>query len=265
MRNIIKALNYQTRKDIYTIVGMMIGILILFFSLFVDGPGIDHASGGEVAIRIYNILAGEGAIVFPLLVVLFVTRICGWDANDKTINYEILSGHVRKEVIFARVITSIGWCMATLLILFILPVTIITLIKGWGDNIAFSDFLIRFVVSLFPTLRLILFYVLLTFLLGNSFKALIIGFVGFEGMILVPILLEEFLSVKLPCLLAVSNMGYVAGITNAAQQVVNGTEIYVYKAGLAGGDIVKTILISLLMSAVYLLLTMKYYEKKDVR
>ena len=94
MWNLLKALNYQTKRDNVTIYAVIIGLLMSAM-MFID-VDIAETDGGQFAA-----VSGE---VLPMalayMMIILITRICGWDQTDKTINYEILSGHSRASVYF---------------------------------------------------------------------------------------------------------------------------------------------------------------------
>ncbi|MBP1549570.1 MAG: hypothetical protein J6A05_06155, partial [Oscillospiraceae bacterium] len=103
MRNIIKALNYQTRTDNVTYYSILLGIFLTIFGM------LDFDMTGSE----YVALNGESISLLPVFLILMLgVRILGWDYADKTMNYEILSGHHRREVYFARVIVAHIWCIA---------------------------------------------------------------------------------------------------------------------------------------------------------
>lgn len=109
MRNIIKALNYQTKTDNVTYYSLFV-VLFLAVISFID------ADLSELTGSMYIAAMGESYFaLLPVFVILMLgVRILGWDYGDKTMNYEILSGHHRREVYFARVIVSHIWCIAFL-------------------------------------------------------------------------------------------------------------------------------------------------------
>lgn len=89
-----------------------------------------------------SMLFGRCASDFALYGLIFTALIAGQfavrDFSDKTINYEIMAGHGRREIFFSRVIVSMlqGGIGGTLM-LFIVPV-IYTIRVGWGGSIHLS-------------------------------------------------------------------------------------------------------------------------------
>ena len=146
MRNIIKALNYQTRTDNVTYYSILLAIFLTIFGM------LDFDMTGSE----YLALNGESISLLPVFLILMLgVRILGWDYADKTMNYEILSGHHRREVYFARVIVAHIWCIVFCVGFMLLPIIIFTIINGCGETMDFGVMALRFALAIFPMIRIV--------------------------------------------------------------------------------------------------------------
>ena len=95
MMNIIRSINYETRKTKILIrmyiVFVLLMALIALLNINTDADNMTYTSG---------MLSENKTIpfMFPLFIVaMFIGYICCSDYKDKVINYELLSGHSRKR------------------------------------------------------------------------------------------------------------------------------------------------------------------------
>ncbi|MDE5873976.1 MAG: ABC transporter permease subunit, partial [Lachnospiraceae bacterium] len=144
MWNIMKAQNYQIKGDNLIIYGLLFSLLLPVAGLLLDDTALDYMTGSVYAVSMFSFLP----YIFMIISLIIVTRIIGWDMNDKTINYELLSGHSRAQVFFGRVIMSLVWTIIASVIVAVIPLVIFTIINGWGHSLKVSDFAIRFAVFL---------------------------------------------------------------------------------------------------------------------
>lgn len=264
MNNIIKSLHYQTRRDNFTIYAFLIaiGMIILNHVLMTIDYNIENITGSEYTTYfMYDMLP----IVIMLFCIVLVPRICGWDYTDKTINYDILIGHSRKEVFFSRVIVAFTWALPSLMLLALVPSFLFSLFAGWGHNAELSDVLIRYVLLIFPLFRFICEFIMLTFLLKNFFAAMVIGFIYMEASFMMIIMVEEATDFQFNYILSVSNILSLCNYSNSKMGYVNGEDIQIYDFSLEPSYIIGTILVSLIMGTLCLLLAYKNFEKADMK
>ena len=197
MRNIIKALNYQTRTDNVTYYSILLAIFLTIFGM------LDFDMTGSE----YVALNGESISLLPVFLILMLgVRILGWDYADKTMNYEILSGHHRREVYFARVIVSHIWCIAFCVGFMLIPVLVFTLINGWGETMDFGGMAFRFALAIFPMIRIVCQYVLLVFLVKSAYVAWAAGYLLSLFSMFIPMLFEELMQIKFTYQFANTNL-----------------------------------------------------------
>lgn len=258
MWNIIKALNYQTRRDNVTIYAALIGIAmtaIMFFDL--DKTEI---CGADIAMIIGQSIP-MGSI---LMLAVLTSRICAWDQSDKTINYEVLSGHDRKNVYFSRVVVSLMWCIPLTLIMTALPIIIASLAFGWGQIMDLRGFLIRYALIFLPIIRMLSAYIFLSFFTGSFIASLLTTYLITQGELMIYMFIEEFRGTQLECELGMSNISSLMEF-NSRMGFIDGKDISVYDTSLPPEMITKTIIVSLAASAVYLIGGYILFKKRDMK
>lgn len=153
MKNLIKALNYQIRRDNVTYYAYISGIAVLILLFVTDVSGNSfNLTGSEY---FFSPMTEAGSISILFFFSILVTRICGWDYSDKTINYQIFAGHSRNSVFWSRIRASFFTCVpSAVLIFFILPPVILSLKNGWGISMDIDGVLLRCFICLFIILRI---------------------------------------------------------------------------------------------------------------
>ncbi|MGN1119818.1 MAG: hypothetical protein ACI4Q4_05630 [Oscillospiraceae bacterium] len=262
MNDIIKSVNYQIRRDNFTVYAAILGILCAL-SGFLDAADdvLEMSGGAYVASDLFR----QAASMMPLVVLFMCTRICGWDFNDKTINYDVLYGHKKHEVFFGRVIPAVAWSISFSFVLLILPVVVLTVKNGWGQQAEFLPLLARLALMLLPLLRVACEMILLTFLLRNCYLALIAGYFT----LFIPFVISSFAeelssSVTLSWHFSISNIVQLFTL-NARMGFIDGKDVVVYDTAISAGLLVGTIAASIVMSAASLLVGLALFRKKDMR
>lgn len=258
MLNIIKALNYQTRRDNVTIYAFLFGIFMSAI-MFTD-TDVFSFCGDE-----YTVYSGEMVpMITGMMMLILITRICAWDQVDKTINYEMLSGHSRKSVYFSRVIVSLVWGISSAVIITAVPVTVMSLLNGWGDVMELKGALIRYALLLFPLIRLACGFVFISFITGNFMASALACFLIIDGEMMAYTILKEMATVDLSFEMGMSNILKLLEF-NSRMGFIDGKDVMVYDASLPADMIVKTVVFSLAASALYLILGYFIFKKRDMK
>ncbi len=259
MWNIIKAQNYQTKGDNLVILVLLAGLLLPAGAILMDFD-ISELSGSLFMAQLGYVLP----ICLGMVLVILVSRICGWDAGDKTMNYEILAGHSRAEVYFGRVIMSVIWGLGSGIAMLALPVLGITAINGWGDSMNPGEAAICCVLFLFPMLRLICEFAMLAFLLRDCYKAMLAGWVFFAASMIGITVYEELTDRVLTVQLVITNMREVISFSNFKLEYIGGEDIPVYMTGMDASLIMGTILVSLLAGGACLAVGYVVFKNQDM-
>lgn len=259
MWNIMKAQNYQTKRDNVVIYAFLAALL--FFFLVVDYSSFDELSGSLF-------FAGNGEVVQILCMIItlvLVCRICGWDLADKTVNYEVLSGHKRAEVYFGRVVIGLLWSVVSCMVLTAIPILVFSIIKGWGESLGFLTALTRYMLLIFPLFRLACEITLLTFLMNNCYAAMIIGWVLMELPMMGSLILEEFFGTHLTVHFATTNISALFRFDNYSTMEIGGEAVIVFKNTLEPSLVIGTIVVSLLVGGSCLAIGYLIFRKRDLR
>lgn len=258
MWNLLKALNYQTKRDNVTIYAVIIGLLMSAM-MFID-VDIAETDGGQFAA-----VSGE---VLPMalayMMIILITRICGWDQTDKTINYEILSGHSRASVYFSRVTAVFLWTFPLAFIITAIPVGIVTAMNGWGQEMELNAMLARYALLLLPVIRLGCGFILVSFLCRSFAVSAVACFLITQGELLFYLMLEELSGIEITCQIAVPNIARLMEF-NSRLGFIDGKDVYVYDASLSPELVSGTVIFSLAASVIYIFIGYLYFTKSDMK
>lgn len=263
MKNIMKALRYQTLRDNVTYY-IVIGLLAMFgATLYSETDGLLNLTGSEYASRSAIIYSALGSMV----ILLFTTRIFGWDYTDKTLNYEILIGHSRKEAFWGRVWVSLSWALPFMIVVMFVPLLLVTALNGWGIYSDMSNMIIRWVLSVFPMFRLFCECVLLTTLLKNCYLGLVIGFLLTEIAYSVMMAIEEMAKIELGLFSVIQstcNMDKLISCPDYTFEYINGKDEMVFVTEIDPVFAVLSVAVSLVVGIGCLVLAYRYFRKTDL-
>lgn len=262
MKNIIKAQMYQIRHDRIVILFLLSGLAFMAASMLMNGL---ESGMGELSAGLFLAMAG-GSFTFiaAVVFVVLVPRISGWDLGDKTINYEIMSGHARKEVYFGRVMVSLAWSLAGGMAILFLPLLAVQVLFGWGNNMNFADAIIRCVLAVFPLFRIACGFILLTFLLKNCYMAMIIGWILFDVTMIVNMCYQEFTDRMLTFWFGFTNLTYIFDFSNYKFEYIGGEDIPVYVTTVSPSMAAGTVVISLLAGIICIAVGYVFFCRQDM-
>ncbi|MGN0153345.1 MAG: hypothetical protein ACI4A3_02765 [Lachnospiraceae bacterium] len=257
MWNIVKAQRYQLRRD-KMVYGMFFFALVMsgifFFQLVTDMPG--EVNGSTVVAELGSLFL----MVSLLFLLVVAANISGNDFLDKTINYEILSGHSRKQVYFGRVLPAVFYGVLGTMVLSLFWPVLVTLTQGWGGLMEAKGVWIRYGLLVFVFFRLICELVFLTFITKNTHITYLIGFsLSYAEMIIIMLLDSE--------------NRYLVGVGNCLELInfeewstifLNEQEQIFYNSALNPEMIIGTIVISLVFGILSLILGYVYFKHDDL-
>ena len=261
MKNIMKAQLLKLRKDKiirFVFIGILAVMLLMVWMItdtLLQVPDIEYSGGEEAIIGLY---------MFQLLAQFFMyiitAQACGADFVDKTCNYEIMSGHTRRDVYFGRAIpTIILGTLGTLLIIAVPIAAEVIVLGGWGDKVSFTDMLCRFLLMAFPVARIICEFIMLTFLIKNPYIVMGISYVAC-------IILGMNVSVgeKTMFILGMTNINAISVIDSWCSFGLGGDEYYIYETAMSADFVVPTILASVIIGAAALYLGYVFFKNDDM-
>lgn len=257
MWNIVKAQRYQVRRDkaVY-VIGLFAFVLsgIFFAELVSETP--DGVQGSLVVAELGSLFVIAG--LFLMLVT--VAGIIGNDFMDKTINYEVLSGHSRKQVYFGRVIPAIVYGVLGTMVLSAFWPMVVTVTQGFGDLMEAKGVWIRYGLLVFVFFRLVCELVFLTVITKNTHITYLVGFSwSYAQMILLAVLdgVDEYLMGVGNCLKLLSFDEWSTVFLNEQEQIF-------YSSALEPEMIIGTIGISLVLGILCLILGYVYFKHDDL-
>ena len=173
MWNIISAQWYQLIRDKRVRGTFVVMILFNAALTFAYIDGYEEIKGGRITADLGSFFCIMG-FLFMLVLMAFVV---GTDFVDKTLYYEILAGHSRKEVFFGRflVALSAGGLGAMAVMLFC-PI-VLTAIFGWGDMPEAGGVFLRYVLVFGVLLRIACETVLIAVIVKNPYATIFVGYI----------------------------------------------------------------------------------------
>lgn len=257
MLNIIKSQNYQLRHDLFTIMACLLFVVATMVFTFSDVT----LTGGE---KLVAMNWDDNSIFLALICIIFCGRIGAWDFNDKTINYELLSGHARRDMILGRFVCTVLWSFVFCMILIVAPVVICAILNGWGNHANMTDCVIRMGFSLFPVFRIICEFFLLAILVRNYAATYALSYVLLGGSLLGVLLLGETLEIDITYILGQTMIGELLGISNSHSELVGGVDIFVYDTALHWNVLVGIAASSILGGMVCFIIAYILFQKRDM-
>lgn len=187
MWNIMRAQAYQLKRDILTIGAIVLLCGLHFCISFIQLADRDGLNGG-----LSLVVTGEMSFVFCLyLLIVIVPRVCAWDFNDRTINYEVLSGHKRAESFIGRILVAYGLAFSLTALLVGCPIIYGIIKGGWGSNVSLGDTALRILLLAVGVLRFTAELILVSFLFRNSVLASVLGIICIEALSMPFMLIQD--------------------------------------------------------------------------
>lgn len=262
LNNIIKAQMYQIRKTTFT---PLVFIVMAFLNVSIYFGELDYQnyelSAGECVASMGTIMLCT-AVIFAII---FTGYVCGGDFMDKTSNYELMSGHTRGQVYFAHAVVSIVVGTIGTAILLILPVVIGSAAYGWGTEIALSDVLLRYGLSMLVVMRMICEFVFLTYVVRNPYITMAGGYVVFMFGQLFAEFSKNMVNGS-SVFLGITCFNKLGSFESWFTYTLDNTVdlIKVYDAALSAGDIVSIVVSSIGIGGLFLWLGYKFFAKDDM-
>ena len=262
MWNVIRAQIYQLLRDKLAWGGFLISMVMsVVLSIFYAD---EYTSGSEY-------VAGMGmmtCMMGMIAVLIIVASVTGVDFTDKTLNYEILSGHTRAQVFFGRWIVAelagIFACMTVMLA----PVIVITFTKGWGDAMDLEGVVLRYSLVIVTLVSIVSQLVFVTIVTKNMYVTFLVGFVfGYAqamlGMVvemipeLTPVVESPMLSVNHCCTNLLNFEEWTTFFLNEKDQIV-------YNSAVSSELVIMTIATAVIGTIILVLLSYTYFKNDDL-
>lgn len=263
MKNIIKSVAYELKKTkairITFIIGLLFMLLEGFLNIDTSSDNMAHNTSQLVAE-----ISSSNIMILIFIAAILVGYMCSGDFRDKVVNYEIMSGHSRKQVYISRFIPAIlvgAFLVTALHFSVMIPGAIM---YGWGNTLSLGDVIVRDLLLFFPIMRICAFLVIISFIVKSQYLMMAVGY----GLFSFIGLMEQF---------NVNKSGYVTGIANINMlfdfkawstynlDPVNGIVEYTsYNGSVSTGLILWTIAISILVTACYMFIGYSIFRRDEL-
>ena len=251
MWNIIKAQLYQLRRE--RIIGIFFLLALFLMGTSIVGEILDDGNtfqGCEYILRLGSYHTGIAGIYVVLLTGIMV----GMDFLNRTVNYELMTGHTRIEVFLGRVLPAICIGICCGIILLLIPAVVISLLFGWGNYFTVAQYTLRLLLMIFPFFRIICEMIFLTVMLKNPYVVSAVGYlVNVLGMFFPP-----------SNVLGMSNLNLLCRYSQWEVYTFGEKSYRIVDAALNGADVVKTVAVSVLIGVLFLTLAYHYLHYDDL-
>ena len=261
MKRIITSQLYQLRRNtmllrISLLVAVSMAAMGALVSLTSDG---DRSAGG-----LFTDSNGLMWIFQIMLIGVMTGIICAGDFGEKDINYELMNGHSRRSIYLARVILCVGLASVVAEILAFIPCISAAAVSGWGDRIKPGDLFARMGLFIFPFMRMAAFFSMLSFMIKKQGIVMILGFAAEMGCII----LNDIVQDKSGYMLSVFNIIKLTDVGDfGLYNVVPGkgvVEYFVCEGALEPSLAAGTVIVSLVMTLIYLTAGYAFFRKDDL-
>lgn len=257
MKDIIKAQFYQLTKEFipfFTLIGITLCSVLITMAVELQFFGETEPKTGCECFA-------ESSLGFVSMAMLFVAitvpMMCGNDFLDKTTNYELLSGHIRREVFFGRAIPTIIVGTLGYMIASTAPVIATTIKNGWGDYISIEDACFRLFLMFFPVIRIICELIFLSFIIKNPYIVMALGWLSVMiGNMLIGT--GGYFS------LGITTIGKVVTVDSWSTYGLEENINFIYDAAFPAADVALVIISSVVVSAASLYLGYIFFKKDDL-
>lgn len=257
MSGIIKAQFFQIIRDKVIrgmfVVTLLMQVLMVMLPIWLDNETVTTA--GE-----FFATQDGVTISFPMFFLVVVTgQICGAEFLDKTNNYELMAGHKRKDVFLGRVIPSLLVGGVGALLLTMLPIVIYASLYGWGTKVAVGQVLLRWILMLFPFLRMVCEFAFLTFLIKNPYVVMGLGYVVFIASVALSGMIEAC-----SVFLGMTNLSLLLVVSKWTTYGLGDDINYIFDASLSGEIVWGTVATSVVIGLVALYLGYVFFKYDDM-
>ena len=259
MWNVIRSQLYQLKRDMIAWGVLFVAFVVTFL---INIESFEAGSTGSEA----TALMGEAMSPMAsfLIIMTMVANIMGKDFLDKTLNYEVLSGHTRKDVFFGRLIVAIlVGVLCTFLVIISVPVTA-TILNGWGNTMEWKGVLIRCGLVMITLFRIACEVAFLTILTKNPYVTYLVSVVFGELQLFLSMAQVEFTDFEIPPLLPVANCINLLTFQDWSTFYIDETDQIIYNSAVPLETALWALIPSIVIGAVMILLSYVFFKHDDL-
>lgn len=257
MLNIMKSQVYQLLRDKLM---WMIIIVVFLMSIFSSMEHFDLQTTGSEMVATLSSFIFMFANIITLVV---VANVMGKDFMDKTLNYEIMSGHSRGEVFFGRMIVAlaVGPLLSFLALIFI-PV-LFSCLYGWGNSMDLSGVIWRYGLVYINQFRIGCEVVLLSAFLKNAYLTYIVGFLLADVQLFFTTLKMHYDVDTLP-LMSICYGNDLVTFSDWSTFFLNEKDQMFYTSETSLEMILTTLLLTVIVGSILTFISYFYFKKDDL-
>ncbi|MBR4199786.1 MAG: hypothetical protein IKQ91_00735 [Oscillospiraceae bacterium] len=244
---------------------------ILMLTVFLVMLFLDSGNHGDVREMMTSYLPQTLPFITGISVfapAIMIAMVCGADFEDKTINHELTGGRSRTASFFGRAVPVMIAAPLTTVFITALPYVIYAAAAGTGDAIPVSAIAERYLLMLFPLLRLSAFFVFLIFVTKKQLAVIVssllvtsvtLGIIDGSGRAVLIQVINRHAG-----MLSISDLTRLTRFDNWRAYDLTMHSFYTYYPQLPVSQIVLTVICSLGMAAVWLLLGWHFFHVDDM-
>lgn len=263
MKEVMRSQLYQLFKNRIKIIVffglLVISILTAIFTLSTDAQSDGFAASGSSCVRVII------PVVFaflPYFIGASAGDIAAHDLDDKTCYYELMSGKTRFQSYFGRVIPSVLFTLIGTLILTAAPVVTATLYFGWGNDMTVGEAMFRLFLLAFPLIRMICLVIAFSMIMKKSIFGIVYSLIA---QVMYVSALNGFFDKKDSLSTAVTSIFRILDFKSRyTYSIVDLKSRYIYDMNIPLETVAAIIGVSLLMSAVYIIIGYVFFHKDDL-
>lgn len=258
MINIIRSQLYQMVRQ-RNLRGIFIGFSA--FSVLYGLMGILNAtddvglSGAHVVATTLSMVS----ITALMLMSIFVGYICADDFTDKTSNYDIMSGSLRRQAYFGRAIVAVATSVIVALAHVLIMVITAAIASGWGYELSVGAVVLRLFLMTFILIRMSCFYVLLSYIVKKPIAVIALNF-AMMGAFSV---LGDYAG-QASMITGIGSLTYICSFEVWTAFGLNTANRFVFEPAIAANTVISLIVTSLIFAAAYLIIGYVYFHHDDL-
>ncbi len=256
VKNVILSQLYGLRKN-RTVFLCCIGAVAIFTAMLVmttEWTGTRTASESVASGGL-----GMMTLITGPLTAIITGIICADDFTDKTINHELTSGKMRMQSFFGRAVLAVTISVITTITALLVSLFIAIKIYGWGDTVTLDSAIIRIFLTFIPFFKLSCFGVMVAFILKQPYGVVLV-FIGIKMMIGI----MSMKSTSSMLMISEVNAGKLCMYENYITYGLNTDARFIYDQSCDPELILKSAVIALVMSAVYIIIGYHFYKNDDL-
>lgn len=257
MWNILKSQWYQFRKSraIKWILFFVVFFLVIKYQGLVTA---DIANGGLFAIEEGDMFC----LTMMVLTLVIFGIVCAGDFTDKTINYEIMAGHKRKNIFAARMLLSLFIVSVLYIFMTFMCLVPVSVFLGWGQNADFYEVCLRYLLIYFIIIKLGMETALLAMIMRNAMATFFVGFMLLMGISVVTMLSKSDFATCFSSVYCVMDLGEYGSYQTIE---INGEMINKIVTVIDWDKAARMLSVGAGVAIVCIVLSLIHFKKSDMR